>query len=210
MQFHVTLSQQLTRTLLCLFLFFFSFAIFYQDWIIMEFFCYLGPCLSAFIANKIRTMKEKTFITKMFLLYFFIDSLMGSIETYCLFKLKKDGRYLFGKINFGFRFEKSVNYFRIGEVHSRNCIYFITSWFLWNPNRMLLQTGIMFCRSIIFIDTPFPNQTIVVKLQSQSQSLQAQSQSQNQSKPRTKGPIGTGAENKILWATRKEDKEMKY
>ena len=72
----------------------------------MEFFCYLGPGLSAIIANKIRKMKEKTFITKMFLLHFIIDSLMGSIETYCLFKLKKDGKYVFEKINIGFKFEK--------------------------------------------------------------------------------------------------------
>ena len=58
----------------------------------IEFVCYLGPGLSAIIANKIRKMKDKTFITKVFLLYFIIDSLMGSFETYFLFKLKKNTR----------------------------------------------------------------------------------------------------------------------
>ena len=51
--------------------------------------CYLGASLSASIAKKIYGMHEKTFINKMFLWYFAVDAIMGSLNTFLLFRVQR-------------------------------------------------------------------------------------------------------------------------
>ena len=51
--------------------------------------CYLGASLSASIAQKIYGMHEKTFINKMFLWYFAVDAIMGTLNTFLLFRLQR-------------------------------------------------------------------------------------------------------------------------
>ena len=53
--------------------------------------CYLGASLSASIARRIYGMRDKTFINKMFLWYFVLDAIMGALNTYLLFGLKRSG-----------------------------------------------------------------------------------------------------------------------
>ena len=57
--------------------------------------CYLGASLSALISHRILRMSEKTFINKMFLVYFTVDAIMGTVNTFLLFRVKRerwDGR----------------------------------------------------------------------------------------------------------------------
>ena len=51
--------------------------------------CYLGALLSAFIAKRIIRMREKTFINKMFLWYFAVDAIMGTLITFLLFRIQR-------------------------------------------------------------------------------------------------------------------------
>ena len=44
--------------------------------------CHIGTALSALIARNIFRMDEKSFISHMFLFYFTVDSIMGSIENF--------------------------------------------------------------------------------------------------------------------------------
>ena len=54
--------------------------------------CYLGASLSALIAYRIYGMPDKTFINKMFLLYFAVDAILGTLNTFLLFRLQRFGR----------------------------------------------------------------------------------------------------------------------
>ena len=49
--------------------------------------CYLGASLSALIFHRILGMHEKTFINKIFLVYFVVDAIMGTVNTFLLFRL---------------------------------------------------------------------------------------------------------------------------
>ena len=49
--------------------------------------CYLGAALSALISLRILRMREKTFINKIFLLYFFVDAIMGTANAFLLFRV---------------------------------------------------------------------------------------------------------------------------
>ena len=51
---------------------------------------FLGNVFSALIARNILRLQNKSFINKMFLFYFTTDFIMGMIETYLLFKLKRE------------------------------------------------------------------------------------------------------------------------
>ena len=51
--------------------------------------CYFGASLSALIAQRIFRMQEKTFINKILLWYFAVDAIMGSLNTFLLFKLNR-------------------------------------------------------------------------------------------------------------------------
>ena len=56
----------------------------------LEMLCYTGNILSGVIAFKIWRMPEKTHLNKMFLAYFAIDCVIGLVEPFFLFKLKKE------------------------------------------------------------------------------------------------------------------------
>ncbi len=51
--------------------------------------CYLGASLSALIAHRIVVMPDKTFINKMFLWYFAVDAIMGTLITFLLFRVQR-------------------------------------------------------------------------------------------------------------------------
>ena len=57
---------------------------------ILEVSTFLGIVFSALIARNILRLQNKSFINKMFLFYFTTDFIMGMIETYLLFKLKRE------------------------------------------------------------------------------------------------------------------------
>ena len=56
----------------------------------LEMLCYSGNIMSGMIAFKIWRMQEKTYINRMFLVYFAIDCLIGILEPYFLFKIEKE------------------------------------------------------------------------------------------------------------------------
>ena len=56
----------------------------------LEVVSYLGSVFSALIARNTSRIKNKSFINKMFLFYFATDFIMGTIETFYLFKLKRE------------------------------------------------------------------------------------------------------------------------
>ena len=56
--------------------------------------CYLGGSISALVAKIIFGMHEKTFINKIFLWYFTVDAVMGTLNTFLLFMLQYSERYL--------------------------------------------------------------------------------------------------------------------
>ena len=53
--------------------------------------CYLGASMSALIARRLFVMRDKTFINKMFLWYFAVDAIMGTLYTFLLFRLERWG-----------------------------------------------------------------------------------------------------------------------
>ena len=52
--------------------------------------CYSGALLSSLIAWRLFKIESLTFIIKMYLFYFTIDSIFGVLEAIFLFKLKRD------------------------------------------------------------------------------------------------------------------------
>ena len=57
---------------------------------ILEVSTFLGNVFSALIARNIFRIPNKSFINKMFLFYFTTDFIMGMIETFFLFKVKRE------------------------------------------------------------------------------------------------------------------------
>ena len=57
---------------------------------ISEFLCYFGASLSMHLAWKLWRMESLTYFNKLCLLYFFLDSILGTLETYFLFKLYRE------------------------------------------------------------------------------------------------------------------------
>ena len=92
-------------------------------------------------------MQNKSFINKMFFVYFITDFVMGYIETFLLFKM------------FEQRLKVKIFCIHICDFNScsndnkidgtQTCVYYFTTFLLWNRNRQLIQTGIMACRSTI-------------------------------------------------------------
>ena len=50
--------------------------------------CYIGAILSTLMAYRIFRMPDKTFINKMFLWYFTVDAIMGTLYTFLLFRVQ--------------------------------------------------------------------------------------------------------------------------
>ena len=50
--------------------------------------CYIGAMLSALMAYRLFRMHDKTFINKMFLWYFTVDAIMGTLFTFLLFRVQ--------------------------------------------------------------------------------------------------------------------------
>ena len=59
---------------------------------ISEVLCYCSSLLSAFMAYKLVRMgpASLTFMNKMFLLFYALDSVTGAVEAYFLFKLQRE------------------------------------------------------------------------------------------------------------------------
>ena len=56
--------------------------------------CYFDGSISALLAKRIFEMHEKTFINKIFLWHFTVDAIMGTLNTFLLFRLQFSERYL--------------------------------------------------------------------------------------------------------------------
>ena len=92
-------------------------------------------------------MENKSFINKMFFVYFITDFVMGYIETFLLFKMfEKRLKVKMFCIHIC-DFNSSSNDNKIDGTQT--CVYYFTTFLLWNRNRQLIQTGIMACRSTI-------------------------------------------------------------
>ena len=52
--------------------------------------CYLGVSLSAIIAFRLTKMEKLSFLNKMFVIYFLLDFLIGTMETYLLFTVYRE------------------------------------------------------------------------------------------------------------------------
>ena len=59
--------------------------------------CYLGSSLSALIALRLAKIEKLTFLNKMFFIYFILDFVFGSMESYLLFKVYRDRWKYFSK-----------------------------------------------------------------------------------------------------------------
>ena len=105
--------------------------------------CYLGASMSAFIARRLFLMRDKTFINKMFLWYFAVDAIMGTLFTFLLFRLER-----WGSNNNDEKKYQTFDYDRSeGEaVLQENCSLFLTVWTLWEPNRQLIIFAMMVMR----------------------------------------------------------------
>ena len=106
--------------------------------------CYLGASLSASISKRIFEMRDKTFINKMFLWYFAVDAIMGTLNTFLLFRLERFGNNNDDGKTLTFEYDRSE-----GEdvvVVQEKCSLFVTVWTLWEPNRQLIIFAMMVMR----------------------------------------------------------------
>ena len=55
--------------------------------------CYFGASMSVLIAKRLYGIKEKTFINKLFLVYFTVDAIMGTLYTFLLFRVYYSERF---------------------------------------------------------------------------------------------------------------------
>ena len=93
-------------------------------------------------------METLTWINKMFLFYFCMDSVFGTIDTYFLFKLFRerwlvDSRYLPSPSNTPFSSLADTD----PSAQFSNCLYFICTFHIWSFNRHIFQLVMVFSRS---------------------------------------------------------------
>ena len=93
-------------------------------------------------------METLTWINKMFLFYFCMDSVFGTIDTYFLFKLFRerwlvDSRYLPSPSNIPFSSLADTD----PSAQFINCLYFICTFHIWSFNRHIFQLVMVFSRS---------------------------------------------------------------
>ena len=110
--------------------------------------CYCGPLLSARITWRLLKLESLTFIIKMYLLYFTIDSIFGLLEAFFLFKLKNN--------RYSFIYQKNIKFFTLlyllsefsnEEEQFSNCVLYITVWAMWTPSlKMLFMVAIQIVR----------------------------------------------------------------
>ena len=107
----------------------------------IELVCLTGPLLSLFIAYRLFKIKyskdssvvedSRLFLNRMFLTYFILDAIVGSLEIIFLFKINQE------------RFNVS------------NCAIFITIWMSSMENRVIFNFCLVFCR---FLYVRYPRQ----------------------------------------------------
>ena len=126
----------------------------------LEMLCYTGNILSGIIAYNIWNMQEKTHINKFFLVYFAIDCSIGIVEPYFLFKVQKERLVIRVRGVLRVRlititieqYSDTIEQYTImlrydGELQQeRNCIYFLAIWMVWETQRQLYNSWIMFIR----------------------------------------------------------------
>lgn len=93
---------------------------------ILKICCYSGCLLAFLIFLKLFRIQNLTFVNKMFVLYFFLDSILGSLEIFSMFKVFED--------------KDSMD-----EIQKRNCSNFITIWIVC-VNRSIFHTLLIFLR----------------------------------------------------------------
>ena len=92
----------------------------------MKICCYSGSLTALLISIKLVKIQNLTFVNKLFILYFLLDSILGSLEMFFLFKLFE---------------EQDLE----DDVQTANCTYFITTWIVC-VNRAIFHTFFIFCR----------------------------------------------------------------
>ena len=107
---------------------------------VLEMLCLSGNVLSGIIAFNVWRIQEKTFINKMFFVYFAIDCVIGATDPYFLFKLFRERLVLLTSVTF-------VTYLVIrydGELQQeQNCKLFLATWMLWALQRGIYNTAMM-------------------------------------------------------------------
>ena len=121
-----------------------------------EVLCYSGAVLSAVIVLRLVTMENLSWLNKMFLLYFSLDCIFGTAETYLFFKLHRDRCLVSLSNSASCRYNQPVSISRCLQdsgLQIHNCVSFIFAWRLWSFNRQLCQSALVFCRCYMFISS---------------------------------------------------------
>ena len=107
-------------------------------------------------------METLTWINKMFLFYFCMDSVFGTIDTYFLFKLFRELvdllilRYLPSPSNTQFSSLADTD----PSAQFINCLYFICTFHIWSFNRHIFQLVMVFSRSGLSISLIYLNSVL--------------------------------------------------
>ena len=78
----------------------------------------------------------------MFLWYFAVDAIMGTLNTFLLFRLERFGNNNDDGKTLTFEYDRSEG----EDVLQKNCSLFVTVWTLWEPNRQLIIFAMMVMR----------------------------------------------------------------
>ena len=115
---------------------------------VLEILCLSGNVLSGIVAFNVWRIEEKTYINKMFFVYFAIDCVIGATDPYFLFKLFRERlglilrRSLTPKNVFFFYDLFFVRY--DDELkQEQNCKLFLATWMLWAYQRGIYNTAMM-------------------------------------------------------------------
>ena len=120
---------------------------------------YGGPAAGVLIAYKLFKMESLTFLNKMFLFLFSVDSIFGFIQTFCLEKLQKE-KWVSNVWKSWFHYVWSsmeTDHF----LQKQNCYNVISLWMLSTPGKAKYYLGMIFCRYKWNIESEIPRQLMV-------------------------------------------------
>ena len=108
---------------------------------VLEMLCLSGNVLSGIIAFNVWRIQEKSFINRMFFLYFLIDCVIGATDPYFLFKIFRERSVLLWSVT-SILHILFVRY--DGELQQeQNCKLFLATWMLWALQRGIYNTAMM-------------------------------------------------------------------
>ena len=108
---------------------------------VLEMLCLSGNVLSGIIAFNVWRIQEKSFINRMFFLYFLIDCVIGATDPYFLFKIFRERSVLLWSVTSILH----ILFLRYdGELQQeQNCKLFLATWMLWALQRGIYNTAMM-------------------------------------------------------------------